>query len=96
MWDLIVSVPDHCLSFYLVLLFFSISDSFGTIRFKTYLKTGFCSIWSRRHERRRICHYLLRIDLIKAILQFSNFGCCISKGSLFRFWIATAPIYINP
>ena len=22
MWDLIVSVPDHCLSFYLVLLFF--------------------------------------------------------------------------
>ena len=41
MWDLIVSVPDHCLSFY-----FSIKPS----------------------------------------LLFSNFGCCISKGSPFRLF----------
>ena len=41
MWDLIVSVPDHCLSFH-----FSIKPS----------------------------------------LLFSNFGCCISKGNLFRLF----------
>ena len=27
MWDLIVSVPDHCLSFYFTLLFFSRNGS---------------------------------------------------------------------
>ena len=31
-----------------------------------------------------ICHYLSWKDSIKPSLLFSNFGCCISKGSPFR------------
>ena len=32
MWDLIVSVPDHCLSFYILSFYFE-SMSFVTVRF---------------------------------------------------------------
>ena len=41
---------------------------------------------ARRCEGCRICHYLSWTDSIKPSLLFSNFGCCISKGSLFRLF----------
>ena len=41
---------------------------------------------ARRHEKCRICHYLSWTDSMKLSLLFSNFGGCISKGSLFRLF----------
>ena len=41
---------------------------------------------ARRRERCCICHYLSWTDSIKPSLLFSNFGCCISKGSPFRLF----------
>ena len=38
---------------------------------------------AKRREGCRICHYLSWTDSIKPSLLFSNFGCCISKGSFF-------------
>ena len=39
-----------------------------------------------RREGCRICHCFSWTDSIKPSLPFSNFGCCISKGSLFRLF----------
>ena len=40
---------------------------------------------ARRCEGCRICHYLSLTDSI-CFLQTLEFGCCISKGSLFRLF----------
>ena len=41
---------------------------------------------ARRRAGGHICHYLSWTDSIKPSLLFSNFGCCVSKGSLFRLF----------
>ena len=48
MWDLIVSVPDHCLSFYIVW-------SFGTVEFNTFFwEQRSAQSGASRRERCRI------------------------------------------
>ena len=59
--------------------------SFGTLGLNTFIWEQSCAQpGARRCERCCICHYLSRTDSIKPSLLFSNFGCCISKGSPFR------------
>ena len=72
-----------------VRLYFYIFWPFGTVGFNTFIwEQRSAQPGARRHEGCRICHYLSWTDSIKPSLLFSNFGCCISKGSFFHrlFW----------
>ena len=59
---------------------------FGTVGFITSIWDQ-CSalLGARLREGCRICHYLSWTDSILPNL-FSNFECCVSKGSLFRLF----------
>ena len=66
-----------------IMLFFYILWSFSTLIWeRSSAQPG-----ARRREGCRIYHYLSWTDTIKPSLLFSKFGCCISKGSVFRLFV---------
>ena len=69
--------------------YFYIFWSFVTVGFKSFIWVRSCAQpWAKWREGCRICHYLSWTDSVKQSLLFSNFGCCISKRSLFIYFRA--------
>ena len=72
--------PAHLYSVVIFYIFWS----FGTAGFNILFGNRDAQPGARRREGCHICYYLSWTDSIKPGLLFSNFGCCISKGSPFR------------